>query len=202
MKKKSEYNLPKDLAHIPTKYGEFSIFVVKAKSGAEHVVMVHEAQGKKANNGQAPLVRIHSECFTGDILGSLRCDCRPQFQESLKRIGKEGGVLIYLRQEGRGIGLANKILAYALQEDGLDTVDANIELDLPIDARTYEEAAKILLDLGIKEVRLMTNNLDKVKGMEECKIKVIERIPLIIKPNSYTEKYLEAKKNRLGHLLD
>lgn len=167
---------------------------------AEHMVCV---LGDPLSNG-APLVRIHSECATGDLLSSLRCDCGEQLQESLRLIAEEGeGVLVYLRsQEGRGIGLGQKIKAYALQDGGADTVDANLSQGLPADGRNYNTAAAILSDLGISSVRLLTNNLDKVSGLLEGGISLAERVPLQTAPNPENLRYLTTKRDRLGHLLD
>jgi GTP cyclohydrolase II len=148
-------------------------------------------------------VRIHSECHTGDVWGSLRCDCRQQLEASLHYVQEqECGVVIYLRQEGRGIGLLNKLRAYDLQDQGLDTVEANQQLGLPTDARTYEAAAAIIRLLGIRSVALMTNNPDKISGLSEAEIPISRRIPLVIRSNTYNQDYLQTKRERLGHLLD
>ena len=159
--------------------------------------------GDPASNGPA-LVRIHSECATGDLLGSLRCDCGEQLRASLRLIAEEGeGVLLYLRShEGRGVGLSRKFKAYALQDEGADTVDANLRLGLPADGRNYALATAILTDLGIRSVRLLTNNLDKVSGLLEHGISVVERIPLQTQPNPENLRYLTTKRDRLGHLLE
>jgi 3,4-dihydroxy 2-butanone 4-phosphate synthase/GTP cyclohydrolase II len=193
------FTFPKDIAHIPTEDGEFTVFGVASGRGNDHVVIVNP---RLADPTQPPLVRIHSECFTGDTLGSLRCDCNQQWRGSLARIGSEGGVLIYLRQEGRGIGLINKIKAYALQERGLDTVEANQELGLPVDDRSYELAAKALRDLGVDSVRLITNNPEKIHDLQQHGITVAERIPLDIAPTQFDERYLQTKKDKLGHLIE
>lgn len=150
---------------------------------------------------QVPLVRIHSECITGDVFGSCKCDCGKQLEHSLDLIAEEGGVLIYLRQEGRGIGLANKLKAYALQEQGLDTVEANLQLGLPADDRNYAIAYQILKHFGIEALRLLTNNPLKIEAIERYGITVTERIPLEITPTSENRGYLKTKKNKLGHLL-
>ncbi|HAT1775783.1 bifunctional 3,4-dihydroxy-2-butanone-4-phosphate synthase/GTP cyclohydrolase II [Legionella pneumophila] len=150
---------------------------------------------------QVPLVRIHSECITGDVFGSRKCDCGKQLELSLSQIGAEGGILIYLRQEGRGIGLANKLKAYALQEQGFDTVDANLELGLPADDRDYAVAYQILKYLGVEALRLLTNNPLKIASLERYGMKITQRIPLEIKPSTENHSYLKTKKIKLGHLL-
>ena len=164
--------------------------------GQEHVALVIGAFG-----GKPPLVRLHSECLTGDVFGSLKCDCGPQLKEALHIIGAAGGgVLLYLRQEGRGIGLANKIRAYSLQDRGLDTVDANLRLGFADDAREYGHAAAMLRALGISEVRLLTNNPNKVAGLEAAGIKVPERVPHQMPANPHNADYLETKRKKSGHL--
>ena len=148
-----------------------------------------------------PLVRPHSECLTGDVFGSQRCDCGPQLREAVERIAAVGGYLLYLRQEGRGIGLANKIRAYALQDRGLDTVDANLALGLPVDRREYASAAEILRLLGLRQVRLLTNNPLKSAALERHGVQVVERVPIAVPPNSINKHYLRTKADRMGHLL-
>ncbi|MDQ8697726.1 GTP cyclohydrolase II [Hyphomicrobium sp. LHD-15] len=168
----------------------------------EHVqAMALINRGKDDEAGEIPLVRVHSGCVTGDIFHSLRCDCHAQLEAALRRITTvPNGVLIYLPyQEGRGIGLFNKIKAYALQDQGLDTVDANIEIGAPIDAREYELAAEILLDLGFSKIRLMTNNPTKVEALEEAGIDIVDRIPVIVRPSVHNEHYLETKRRRMAH---
>jgi GTP cyclohydrolase II len=185
-------------ASLPTRIGQFeSVIFSDSGDGTEPVALVH---GNLAA-WDAPLVRLHSECWTGDVLGSLRCDCGEQLGRALTAITAEGaGALVYLRQEGRGIGLANKLRAYALQDEGLDTVAANLALGLPADAREYGGAAAILADLGVRRVRLMTNNPDKVAALESHGITVTERVPLPALPNPVNLSYLETKAARLGHL--
>jgi GTP cyclohydrolase II len=187
-------------AKLPTIFGEFIIYGFLQRVGnKEHTALVH---GKVKGRRDCP-VRIHSECHTGDIWGSLRCDCRQQLEASLQYVQEqECGVVIYLRQEGRGIGLLNKLRAYNLQDQGLDTVEANQQLGLPTDARTYEAAAAIIRLLGIRSVALMTNNPDKISGLTEAKIPISRRIPLVIRSNTYNQDYLQTKRERLGHLLD
>ena len=165
--------------------------------GQEHVALLVGAFG-----GQPPLVRLHSECLTGDVFGSLKCDCGPQLREALRIIGEAGGgVLLYLRQEGRGIGLANKLRAYSLQDRGLDTVDANLRLGFADDERDYGHAAAMLRALGIDRVRLLTNNPDKVKGLEEAGIEVAERVSHQMPANPHNADYLATKRKKSGHLL-
>jgi len=187
-------------AKLPTRFGFFTIYGFRDhRDGKEHTAMVH---GDVRAARDCPL-RIHSECHTGDIWFSLRCDCREQLEESLRYVNsRERGAIIYLRQEGRGIGLLNKLKAYDLQDQGLDTVDANNRLGLPTDARSYEAAAEIIRLLGIESVALITNNPDKIKGLKENKIPVTRRIPVIIRSNLHNKRYLRTKKERLGHLLD
>jgi GTP cyclohydrolase II len=180
-------------AYLPTRFGNFDIYVFRV-DGREHVALV------STKTAEEPLVRIHSKCFTGDTLCSLRCDCREQLETSLSMISKKGGVLIYLDQEGRGIGLANKIKAYALQENGLDTVDANVELGFAPDLRDYAVAAEILNFFNIKKIKLITNNPHKSKSLEENGIEVTKLIKLKIKTNKFNKKYIETKKKKMGHL--
>jgi GTP cyclohydrolase II len=184
-------------AALPTRLGAFEALVFADQlDGTEPVALVH---GDIASC-DAPLVRVHSECWTGDVVGSLRCDCGEQLGRALTAITSHGaGVLLYLRQEGRGIGLANKMRAYGLQDGGLDTVDANAALGLPIDARDYGGAAAILIELGLRRIRLMTNNPAKVAGLEAAGISVVERVPVTALPNLVNSSYLAAKIARLGH---
>lgn len=179
-------------------HGDFTMTVFKNQLDvAEHFALIKPPLYKN----QVPLVRIHSECITGDVFGSCKCDCGSQLQQSLAMIAKEGGVLIYLRQEGRGIGLANKLKAYALQEQGLDTVEANLKLGLPVDMRNYAVAYQILKFLGIDVLRLLTNNPLKVSDITRYGVKVSERISLSVQPSNENRNYLKTKKEKLGHFL-
>ncbi|MDE2848347.1 MAG: bifunctional 3,4-dihydroxy-2-butanone-4-phosphate synthase/GTP cyclohydrolase II [Gemmatimonadota bacterium] len=185
---------------IPSRHGEFESHLYEDQlTGDHHVALV------KGNVDGEPnvLVRVHSQCLTGDVFGSMRCDCGDQLQQALKRISDEGsGVLLYMRQEGRGIGLANKLRAYALQDQGHDTVEANLALGLPVDARDYGIGSQILADLGLTTIRIMTNNPSKRFGIEGYGLEVTERVPLQTFPNSYNVGYLKTKRGKLGHLLD
>lgn len=183
---------------LPTAYGRFRVTAYENTLSGEH----HLALMMGEPNGTPPLVRLHSECLTGDALGSQRCDCGAQLAEAQRLIAAEGrGVILYLRQEGRGIGLLNKLRAYALQDEGLDTVDANHQLGFPTDMRDYGVAAQILRDIGLSHVRLLTNNPDKVAGLERNGITVSERMPLVIQPIETNSHYLETKRTKMGHLL-
>jgi len=173
------------------------MFVYEAPDHKEHVVLTLGA----IDEGGPVLVRVHSECLTGDVLGSSRCDCGEQLDDSLRFLQEQGrGILLYLRQEGRGIGLTKKISAYALQEQGLDTVEANLALGLPEDMRDYRVAAEMLLDLGVRSIRLLTNNPTKIEGLESYGVEVVERIPLSMSPNPSNVGYLRAKREKMGHL--
>jgi GTP cyclohydrolase II len=184
-------------ANLPTRFGTFEVFVYDSAERKEHVAL---ALGV-VDDGEPVLVRVHSECLTGDVLGSARCDCGEQLADSLRLLQEQGrGVLLYLRQEGRGIGLANKISAYALQERGLDTVEANHALGLPEDARDYRVAAEMLLDLGVRRIRLLTNNPAKIEGLKRHGVEVVERVPLRISPNPSNLGYLRTKREKMGHL--
>ncbi|WP_410768315.1 bifunctional 3,4-dihydroxy-2-butanone-4-phosphate synthase/GTP cyclohydrolase II [Fontibacillus sp. BL9] len=184
---------------MPTDYGEFrTVAYTNDVDAKEHVALVKGEIG-----GDEPvLVRVHSECLTGDVFHSHRCDCGPQFEAALRQIEQEGrGVLLYMRQEGRGIGLVNKLKAYKLQEQGLDTVDANLKLGFPADLRDYGIGAQILKDLGVRKIRLLTNNPRKIKGLEGYGLEVVERVPLQMKENADNTNYLHTKQAKLGHLL-
>jgi GTP cyclohydrolase II len=187
------------LATLPTRFGQFGVAVYHVNGAASDSLALMRG---RLDGPAPPLVRLHSECLTGDVLGSLRCDCGEQLQASLELIAAaDAGVLLYLRQEGRGIGLANKIRAYALQDDGLDTVDANLALGLPVDRREYASAAAILLHLGIRHARLLTNNPLKRSALEQHGVRVVERVPLMVPPNPSNHQYLRTKADRMGHLL-
>ncbi|MDD5677693.1 MAG: bifunctional 3,4-dihydroxy-2-butanone-4-phosphate synthase/GTP cyclohydrolase II [Kiritimatiellae bacterium] len=186
-------------AQLPTKFGMFNLRLYQSlPEGDLHIALV---MGNPARDKSA-LVRVHSECLTGDVFGSLRCDCGAQLRAAMQKVAEAGsGVVLYMRQEGRGIGLANKIHAYALQEQGLDTVTANKKLGFPADLRDYGTGAQILSDLGLKKIRLMTNNPRKVIGLKGYGIQIVERIPVILPSNPYNRRYLATKKEKLGHWL-
>ena len=189
------------IAKLPSLFGDFKAIGYKNElDGSEHVAII---KGDPENLKEPVLVRMHSECLTGDAFGSLRCDCRPQLEAALSRISLEGeGVVVYLRQEGRGIGLVNKLKAYKLQDGGLDTVEANEKLGFPADLRNYGVGAQILTDLGINRLKLLTNNPRKIAGLGGYGIKVETRVPLVICPGDHNAAYLEVKREKLGHLID
>lgn len=184
---------------LPTAFGDFKISVFQdPKTGEEHVAL---SKGLETRPNGPVLVRIHSECLTGDAFASLKCDCGPQLQATQKMINDAGqGVILYLRQEGRGIGLTNKIRAYALQDQGHDTVDANLMLDLPADARQYDMCPIMLNHLGIQQVKLITNNPLKIEALKAQGIDVVERVPLTVGKNQFNEGYLKTKRERMSHL--
>ena len=184
---------------LPTPSGEMTIVAYQARYESQEEVAVIKGD---IDPGQPVLVRVHDQCFTGDVLHSMRCDCGEQKDLALQMIGEQGGVFLYLRQEGRGIGLHNKLRAYKLQDDGLDTVDANLALGFPADGRDYGIAMQILLDLGVRRLRLLTNNPDKLTGLEGYGLEIVERVPLETTPNEFNIDYLNTKRTRMGHLLN
>jgi len=188
-----------EVVSMPTDYGDFDLHLYKSTTdGQHHLALVKGEVAGKAN----VLVRVHSECLTGDVFGSRRCDCGPQLQQAMRQVAEEGrGVILYMRQEGRGIGLVPKILAYKLQETGLDTVEANLKLGYKMDLREYGIGAQILADLGLKTIRLLTNNPRKVVGLEGYGLEIVEQVPIRVKPNPHNEKYLKTKREKLGHLV-
>jgi 3,4-dihydroxy 2-butanone 4-phosphate synthase / GTP cyclohydrolase II len=188
-----------EVIKLPTDFGEFDLYLYRSTvDGQHHLALVKGNVSGKPN----VLVRVHSECLTGDIFGSLRCDCGPQLQQAMRQVAEEGqGVIVYMRQEGRGIGLVQKIKAYKLQEKGFDTVEANLKLGFKMDLREYGLGAQILADLGLKTIRLLTNNPRKVVGLEGYGLEIVEQVPIRIKPNKHNAKYLQTKKEKLGHLI-
>jgi 3,4-dihydroxy 2-butanone 4-phosphate synthase / GTP cyclohydrolase II len=188
-----------EVVQLPTDYGDFNLLLYRSKvDDQHHLAMVKGEVGGKDN----VLVRVHSECLTGDVFGSRRCDCGPQLHQAMRQVSEAGlGVIVYMRQEGRGIGLGPKIQAYKLQEQGLDTVEANRKLGYGMDLREYGLGAQILVDLGLKRIRLLTNNPKKIVGLDGYGLEVVEQVSIRIAPNPHNERYLNAKREKLGHLL-
>jgi len=187
-------------AQLPTRYGRFTIYGFEGRGPQEEAVALVRG---KLNGKTAPLVRVHSQCLTGDVLASLRCDCRAQLELSMKKIGQaSSGILLYLPQEGRGIGLMNKLRAYELQDGGMDTVEANETLGFAADARDYDFSAQILKKLGATKIRLLSNNPEKVRQLESSGIRVVERVPCQPRISKTSRAYLKTKKRKMGHLLE
>jgi 3,4-dihydroxy 2-butanone 4-phosphate synthase / GTP cyclohydrolase II len=188
-----------EVVKLPTEFGDFDLHLYQSRlDGQHHLALV----AGKVSGRKRVLVRVHSECLTGDVFGSMRCDCGPQLREAMRQVAAAGcGVILYMRQEGRGIGLAPKIKAYKLQEEGYDTVEANQKLGYAMDLREYGLGAQILADLGLKTIRIMTNNPRKIVGLEGYGLKIVEQVPIRMKPNKHNERYLSTKRDKLGHLL-
>ena len=186
-------------ANLPTEYGEFKIAGYRSKTSDEEFVVVYKGE----MDAEVPtLVRIHSQCMTGDVFGSVKCDCGPQLHKAMRMIEAEGrGAIVYQQQEGRGIGIINKIRAYALQDEGLDTIEANERLGFEVDAREYQQCAEVLFDLGLCKVRVISNNPDKLAALERAGLRIVERIPIEVPPEPAAAHYLRTKKEKLGHLI-
>ena len=185
-------------ALIPTPWGDFNMiaFSESESDWMPHLALVH----KDADVSKPVLVRVHSECITGDLFGSKRCDCGEQLTEALSLAAQHGGVVLYLRQEGRGIGIINKLKAYQLQDQGLNTIDANLHLGLEVDARQYNIAVEMLEALGIRQIHLLTNNPEKIEALERASVQVVSRVPLIVRPKKENMSYLKTKQDYMGHL--
>ncbi len=187
-------------ANLPTQIGQFKIAGYRSQTSNEEFVVLYKGEMQK---NFPTLVRIHSQCLTGDVFGSIKCDCGLQLKKAMQLIEKAGrGAIVYQQQEGRGIGIINKIRAYALQDDGADTVEANEELGFVVDAREYQQCAEILFDLGLCKVRVMSNNPDKIKALEKAGLKVVERVPIEVESEEPAAHYLRTKKEKLGHLFE
>ena len=186
-------------AELPTQFGRFTVLGIQGRGASEEAVAIQHGQ---VNEGSVPLVRVHSQCLTGDVFASQRCDCRAQLEFSLRKIANESaGIVLYLPQEGRGIGLINKLRAYELQDEGLDTVEANRRLGFAADSRDYDFAAAALKALGVRSVRLLSNNPDKIKQLERSGIRVVKRVPCRPRTSHHSRAYLRTKRNKLGHIL-
>jgi 3,4-dihydroxy 2-butanone 4-phosphate synthase/GTP cyclohydrolase II len=187
-------------AHLPTEFGEFRIAGYKSLISDEEFVCVYKGE---FNEETATPVRIHSQCLTGDVFHSTKCDCGPQLQRAMETIAKEGrGAIVYQHQEGRGIGIINKIRAYALQDEGADTIEANEQLGLEVDLREYSQCVEILKDLGLRKIKFMSNNPEKIQAIKDGGMEIIERLPIEFKPSKTTQKYLSVKKFQMGHILN
>ena len=188
-----------EVVKMPTEFGDFDLYLYQSRLDGQHHLALVCGQ---VTGQEGVLVRVHSECLTGDVFGSRRCDCGPQLQQAMRQVAKEGrGVIVYMRQEGRGIGLGPKLKAYKLQEQGYDTVEANVKLGYGMDLREYGLGAQILADLGLKTIRLLTNNPKKLVGLEGYGLKILEQVPIRVKPNVHNRKYLKTKRDKMGHLL-
>lgn len=187
-------------ANLPTKRGDFKIAGYKSLTSSEEFVVLYKGE----MNGEVPtLVRIHSQCLTGDVFGSIKCDCGPQLHKTMEMIDAEGrGAIVYQQQEGRGIGIINKIRAYALQDEGADTIEANEELGFASDLRDYQQCAEILFDLGLCKVRVISNNPDKLAALERAGLRIVERVPIEVESEQPAAHYLQTKKEKMGHLFD
>lgn len=200
MNNKKTHILAGERIKLPTKYGHFELIPFQEKSnGLEHIALIKGT----FTSQDIVLTRIHSACATGDLFGSLKCDCGEQLTQAMKRIENNGsGIIVYLQQEGRGIGLMNKIKAYKLQEQGMNTIEANLHLGFAADSREYKMGCEILSHLGIKNIKLLTNNPDKISGLEQNGIHVVKRIPVVVPSNLYNTHYLNTKETQMGHLLN
>jgi len=188
-----------EVIKLPTDYGDFDLYLYRSLLDGEHHLALVKGDVREK---KGVLVRVHSECLTGDVFGSKRCDCGPQLHQAMRQVSEEGcGVIVYMRQEGRGIGLGPKIRAYKLQEGGFDTIQANLKLGYPMDLREYGLGAQILVDLGLKTIRLLTNNPKKVVGLDGYGLEIIEQVPIKVRANRYNKKYLATKREKLGHLI-
>lgn len=188
------------VAKLPTQIGDFKIAGYRSLTSSEEFVVLMKGE---MNRDIPTLVRIHSQCLTGDVFGSIKCDCGPQLQKAMEMIEAEGrGAIVYQQQEGRGIGIINKIRAYALQDKGADTVEANEKLGFEVDARNYQQCAEILFDLGLCKVRVLSNNPDKIQALEEAGLRVVERVPIEVEALEPAAHYLKTKKEKLGHLIE
>src|SRR5262252_6071909 len=187
-------------ARLPTEHGEFRIIGYRSLNSNEEFIALVRGDLRRES---APLVRIHSQCLTGDVFGSVKCDCGPQLRSAMQMIGRAGtGVIVYQQQEGRGIGIINKIRAYALQDEGADTIEANERLNLPVDSRDYRQCAEILFDLGLCKVKVISNNPGKLQALEEAGLKIVERVSIEVESSEPAARYLRTKKEKMGHLLE